>query len=263
MTSPKMSPVSSLVVWHGHPSGVFPAGEHVYPADLGLAKELLAALHTDFAESYLVSTSILASNPPHPWPFRLAGLRAFLQNHASRLDEVLNSPTVVENTREHGRRLVARLRALGAPKVIVDHQEAELEHVSSAQWKPVVDLDELVPDVLGTASLVNVESRASLGWEPAVEADVGDIILLAASCCVVPGAVEESGLVLDGLTWTSVIEVDREEISVPAGSVRVRPGVYPSTVEALEFAEGSAGLLLVTVSSTGVHVGGDLDAAGG
>jgi hypothetical protein len=237
MTPPKSSPVSSLVVWHGHPTGVFPAGEHVYPADLGLAKELLAALHTDFAESYLVSTSVLASNQPHPWPFRLAGLRAFLQNHASRLDEVLSCPTVVANTREHGRHLVARLRALGAPKVIVDHQQAELERVSSAQWKPAVDIANLVPDVLGTASVVNVQARASHGWEAAVEADIGNLILLAASCCVLPGAVDEEESGLDGLEWTSLLDFDREEAPIPAGSIRVRPGVDFDAVETLEFAD--------------------------
>jgi len=247
MTPPKSSSLSNLVVWHGQPTGVFPPGEHVYPADLGVAKELLAALHTDFDETYLVSTSMLGSDHPDPWPFRLAGLRAFLQNHASRLDEVLGCPAVVANTREHGRHLVARLRAIGAPKVIVDHQEAELARVSSGQWKPAIDIAELVPDVLGTASVVNVESRTTHGWGLAVEADIGNLILLAASCCVLPGAVEEGESGGDGLEWTSLIEIDREEVSVPAGFVRVRPGVYPDVVEALEFAEGSAGLLLVTV----------------
>lgn len=247
MTPPKSSSLSDLVVWHGQPTGVFPPGEHVYPVDLGVAKELLAALHTDFAETYLVSTSLLGSDHPDPWPFRLAGLRAFLQNHASRLDEVLGCPAVIANTREHGRHLVARLRALGAPKVIVDYQEAELARVSSGQWKPGVDIADLVPDVLGTASVVHVESRATHGWGVAVEADIGILILLAASCCVLPGAVDEGGPGLDGLDWTSLLDIDREEVPIPAGSIRVSPGVYPDVVEALEFAEGSAGLLLVTV----------------
>lgn len=234
MTSSKISSLSSLVVWHGHPTGVFPPGDHVYPADLDAANELLAALRADFTETHFVSITMLRSDPPQPWPFRLAGLRTFLESHASSLDEVLNSPAVVANTREHGRLLVARLQELGAPNVIIDHQRAELERVSSIHWKPSVDIADLFPDVLGAASIVNVESRKSLGWESAVDADIGNILLLAASCLVLPGTVDDCAL--DEIDWTSLLDIDRESTTIPPGFVRVRPGVDFGTVEGLAFA---------------------------
>lgn len=235
MTSSKISSLSSLVVWHGHPTGVFPPGDHVYPADLDAANELLAALRADFTETHLVSTSMLRSDHPQPWPFRLVGLKAFLKNHAARLDHVLISPAVVANTREHGRHLVARLRELGAPNVIIDHQQAELERVSSILWKPSIDFADLIPDVLGSASIVNVESRTSHGWELAVDADIGNILLLAASCLVLPGTVDKGEL--DKLDWTSLLDIDRVSAPIPPGFVRVRPGVDFGTVEALAFAD--------------------------
>jgi len=228
---------SSLVVWHGRPSGVFPVGEHVFPADIEASTGLVAALRADLAETHFVPLSMLGAERPEPWPFRLAGLRTFLAARSSSLDEVLGGSPVAACSRAHGRALVARLRELGAPRVIVEHEAAELARVTSARWTPTVDLAGLVPDVLGVASLVDADARARLGWPCAVDADIGDLVLLASSCCVPPGAGDVREPWPDELEWTSLLDVKLEEAPVPEGFVRVRPAVYPDGLEALELAD--------------------------
>ncbi len=227
---------SSLVVWHGRPSGLFPAGDHVFPADVEASAEFAAALCADLAEVHLVPLSLLAADRPAAWPLRLTSLRAFLARRASRLDEVLCGPSVASNTREHGRGLVARLRELGAPPIIVAHEEAELARVSRPGWRPTLALEALLPDALGAASLVDADSRARPGGPLAVGADISDLVLLASACCVTPGAAEVPGPWPAEQEWTSLLDVERDETPAPHGFVRVRPAVYPDALETLAVA---------------------------
>ena len=247
---------SSLVVWHDHPSGFFPPGDHVFPADLDAVTELVAALRLDLAETHLVPIAQLRVEPSEPHPLRLSALQAFLARRAARLDALLGSSVVIANTREHGQRRVASLRALGVPAVIVEHQAAELARVSSPDWRPTVALARLAPDVVGAASLVVGGSRG-LDEPLAIDADVSDLVLLAAACCVLPGAeavgaeavgaeavgAEAVGAEaavapwIDSLEWSSLLDVELEDSGVPPGFVRVRPGVYSDAVEALELAD--------------------------
>jgi len=242
---------SSLVVWHGHPSGFFPLGDHVFPADLEAVMELAAALRLDLAETHLVPVAQLRVEPPEPHPLRLSALQSFLARRAARLDALLGSSVVIANTREHGQRRVASLRALGAPAVVVEHEAAELTRVSAADWRPNVALARLAPDVVGAASLVGGGSRG-LDEPLAIDADVSDLVLLAAACCVLPGAeavgaeavgaeaVGAEAVVepwIDGLEWSSLLDVELEDSGVPQGFVRVRPGVYSDAIEALELAD--------------------------
>jgi hypothetical protein len=227
---------SSLVVWHDHPSGSFPPGDHVFPADLEAVTELAAALRLDLAETHLVPFAQLHVEPPEPRP---SALQAFLARRAARLDALLGSSVVIANTRAHGQRRVASLRALGVPAVIVEHEAAELARVSAADWRPNVAFARLVPDVVGAASLVGGGSRG-LDEPLAIDADVSDLVLLAAACCVLPGAEAvdtEAEPWIDSLQWSSLLDVELEDSSVPHGFVRVRPGVYPDAVEALELAD--------------------------
>jgi hypothetical protein len=67
-------------------------------------------------------------------------------------------------------------------------------------------------------------------------------VLLAAACCVLPGAeaVGAEAVVepwIDSLEWTSLLDVELEDSPVPLGFVRVRPGVYSDALEALELAD--------------------------
>jgi hypothetical protein len=233
---------SSLVVWHDHPSGFFPPGDHVFPADLEAVTELVAALRLDLAETHLVPVAQLRVEPPEPHPLQLSALQAFLARRAARLDALLGSSVVITNTREHGQRRVASLRALGVPAVIVEHEAAELARVSAADWRPRpnVALARLVPDVVGAASLVGGGSRG-LDEPLAIDADVSDLVLLAAACCVLPGAEAGAEAVvapwIDSLEWRSLLDVELEDSGVPPGFVRVRPGVYSDAVEAIELAD--------------------------
>ena len=257
---------SSLVVWHDHPSGFFPPGDHVFPADLEAVTELVAALRLDLAETHLVPIAQLRVEPPEPHPLRLSALQAFLARRAARLGALLGSSVVIANTREYGQRRVASLRALGVPAVIVEHEAAELARVSSADWRPNVALARLAPDVVGAASLVGGGSRG-LDEPLTIDADVSDLVLLAAACCVLPNAeavgaeavgaeavgaeavgaeavgaeaIGAEAIVapwVDALEWRSLLDVELEDSGVPPGFVRVRPGVYFDAVEALELAD--------------------------
>jgi hypothetical protein len=163
-------------------------------------------------------------------------LQTFLARWGPRLDERLGSSRVIANTREHGERRVAALRALGAPAVVVAREAAELARVSSPDWRPRIVPARLVPDVIGAASLVGAGTHP-LDGPLAIDADVSDLVLLAAACCVSVDAEAVREPWLDALTWRSVVDVELDDSPVPDGFVRVRPGVYPHEVQALALAE--------------------------
>jgi hypothetical protein len=231
---------SSLVVWHDHPSGSFPPGDHVFAADLEPATELAAALRADLAETHLVPVAQLRAEPPEPHPLRLTALQAFLARWGARLDERIGSSGVIANTREHGRRRVAALRALGAPTVVVEREAAELARVSSPAWRPTIVPARLVPDVIGAASLVGAGTHP-LDGPLAIDADVSDLVLLAAACCVSLDAEEVRepwiDVLADSMAWSSLLDVELADSPIPEGFVRVRPGVYAHEVEALALAD--------------------------
>ncbi|MCY1057579.1 hypothetical protein [Nannocystis sp. SCPEA4] len=238
------SALSELVVWHDHPSGIFPAGEHFFPADRERLTALVAALRGDLSETYLVSVAKLVSRdevvPAERMPLRLTNLRAFLATHHSRLVETLGHERVRANTLAHGARRIAQLRALGALDVIVDGQVAELARIGSENWRPQIDPWAAVPDVLQTANVVDVEARRESGWPLTVDADITDLVLLAAHCCILPDATGIDAPWADELDWVSFpMSEEEEENGLPEDVVRVRPAIDTEKVEVLAFAEAS------------------------
>ncbi|MDC0667751.1 hypothetical protein [Nannocystis radixulma] len=236
------SALSELVVWHDHPSGIFPAGEHFFPADRERLTALVAALRGDLAETHLVSVEKLVSGdevvPEERMPLRLTNLRAFLATYHSRLVEALGHERVRGNTLAHGARRIAQLRALGALDVIVDGQVAELARIGSEHWQSQIDPWAGVPDVLQTANVVDVDARRENGWPLTVDADITDLVLLAAHCCILPDVTSIDAPWLDELDWVSFpMSEDEEESGLPEDVVRVRPAIDSETIEVLAFAD--------------------------
>ncbi|WAS96517.1 hypothetical protein [Nannocystis punicea] len=237
------SALSELVVWNDHPSGIFPEGEHFFPADRETLAALVAALRGDLAETHLVPVAELLDDleevrPEQRLPLRLTNLRAFLAAHHSRLVEALGHERVTANTLAHGARRIARLRELHAPDVIVDHDVAELARVGAERWKPQVDPCASLPDVLWTASIVDVDARRVRDIPLVVDADITDLVLLAAQCCIPPDATSLAAPWLEGLDWVSLsMSEEDDESDLPDDVVRVRPAINTDTVELLAFAD--------------------------
>jgi hypothetical protein len=171
-------------------------------------------------------------------PGGATNLRAFLATHHSRLVEALGHRRVTANTQAHGARRVAQLRELGAPDVIVDHDVAELARVGSARWRPQVDPYASLPDVLGTAGVVDVDARRASGDPLVVDADITDLVLLAAQCCIPPDATSLDAPWVEGLDWVAFpMSEEEEETGLAKDVVRVRPAINTETAEVLAFAD--------------------------
>lgn len=228
---------SALVVWRGAVTNVFPPGAHVFPVDLVAIEELANILGEEVGAVHTVPVeTLLQGHSEGSRPFPLVRLLDFLARRRPSFD--LAARMQVEATsREHGRRRVAELRALGAPEILVATEKAEL-----ASWSPAIDLAVLVPDIVSTAALVDPEHRAE--GELVVDADLTDLILLAAQACTDPAvpSIEE-----EPLEWRALVP-EHEEPS-PAGMVLVHGGLDSDRCERLDFARrGDLGLLAVTMA---------------
>ena len=245
------------MVWHGTPSNIFPVGEHTFPADLEALTALLAAHRADLEETHLVPVSKLLRDERRPdqasppgitsseeiscevLPLRLTHLRRFVDAHGARLAEALGDERVTANTLAHGARRVAFVRALNAPDVIVDHEAAELARVAAAGWKPEVDPYASVPDVLETASIVDVDARTRSGTPLTPDADIADLVLLALQCCLLPDVSSIDAPWIEHLSWVPfpARAADDDAHAIADAVVRVRPAICSEHVDELSFAD--------------------------
>jgi hypothetical protein len=230
--------LSQLVVWQGFPRGIFPEGDHVFPADLEALTSLVDALRADLVETHLVPVAELGGEGTRP--LRLAHLRAFLETHRARLSAALGHEVVAANARAHGAQRVAVLRELNAPGVLIDDDVAELARVTTEAWAPEVDPFASVPDVLAIADSVDVASRSGHAIALDVDADITPVVLLALHCCIEANASSVQAPRVDDASWMPIPMFAEGEDLVPEGIVRVQPAIYADTIHELSFADARA-----------------------
>lgn len=199
-----MTPSRELVIWEGEPVRIFPAGEHVFPADAGALRELVDALRADLAQTQYIDVADVraaqaqdAIAPTHP--LAVPRLLDFLARHRPAFDRRARD-RVVANTRAYGRARLDQLRALNAPDAILDHAVAALARVDDPAWAPTPALASLVPDVVATAAILDLDYRDP--DELFASADLTALILLAAQACTRDApAVDEAPA-----AWTPLVE---------------------------------------------------------
>jgi hypothetical protein len=240
-----VTPASELAIWDGALLDIFPQGEHVFPANLDALRELVEVLGEDLRETHLVSVEHVAraqrgkfdptQDPSLAQTFSLPRLRDFLARRRPSFDRVAHR-RIAENTLRYGRARIEQLRSLGTPEVLIEHASAEVTRVDQSGWSPTIDVISLLPSAVATASVVDLESRAPDGL--CVNADITDLVLLAAQCCTSPDANDLADAEwLDELEWLPLAESELEgEAPIPSDSVCVRGAVYQERVDRLEFA---------------------------
>src|SRR5262245_19476426 len=125
--------IRDFAVWNGLPVSVFPSGAHVFPADLEALLELASRLCEDLREEHEVDVALVRriqgegldpdEDPTLVRRLSLPGVRGFLSRRRPEFGRLAHRH-VVENTLAHGRARLEQLRALGAPDVIIEHDEA-------------------------------------------------------------------------------------------------------------------------------------------
>ncbi|MDF2696970.1 MAG: hypothetical protein K0S65_5353 [Labilithrix sp.] len=238
-------PACELAIWEGAPLDIFPKGAHVFPADLDAVRELVDVLREDLRETHLVSVELVAraqrgdfdpgQDPSLAQSLSLPRLRDFLVRRRPAFDRAAHR-RIAENTLRYGRARIERLRSLGAPGVLIDHASTEVARVDQSGWSPTVDVTSLLPSAVATASVIDIESRAP--DDLFVNADITDLVLLAAQCCTPPDANDLGDAAwLDELEWLPLAEPEIEgDAPIPSNVVRVRGAVYQERVDRLEFA---------------------------
>ncbi|MEV4518491.1 hypothetical protein AB0K00_57240 [Dactylosporangium sp. NPDC049525] len=119
---------------------------------------------------------------------------------------------------------LSQLRDLGAPEVVVDAEWQRALRVAAAGWRPAIDVNALLPDVTEVAAQVDLDA-----WDSrpvVVGADITDLVLLAALCCI--GADTRSLVDVDtsAFSWRDIVNDEPDEPSygpIAEDSVVVRP----------------------------------------
>ncbi|MEV4141522.1 hypothetical protein AB0J72_56360 [Dactylosporangium sp. NPDC049742] len=216
----------------GQVHGVFPPGAHVFPVDAAEVVALDAAVREALAQRWAVTGGSV-----EPGPSRTEALERYLNERLPGLVAALTEQgSVVDATLA---RAVARVEAfeqLGAPEQVVAAARAFALEVAAGGWRPVVDLDLLLPDPAGVAAAMDDDATLAV-------ADLSPIVLLAALCAVGPAhAVPAED---PALRWHRL----GGEAPDIAHERAVGLAVYDERVERLDYAltPGGGALLAVTL----------------
>ncbi|MGI5184441.1 hypothetical protein ACQEVZ_50130 [Dactylosporangium sp. CA-152071] len=159
----------------GQVHGVFPPGAHVFPVGAAEVGALDAAVREALAQRWVVTGGSV-----EPGPSRTGMLERYVRERLpGLLDALLEQRTVGPATLA---RAVARVEAfeeLGAPEQVVAAARAFALEVAAEGWRPVVDLDLLLPDPAEVAAAMDDDATLAV-------ADLSPIVLLAALCAVGP-----------------------------------------------------------------------------
>lgn len=133
-----------------------------------------------------------------------------------------------------------RIRAMGFPEVIVEHELDSARRVLNADWLlPTVEFDAAIPDEIYPVAIIDREAYMQRDSRlPLLGADISDLVLLAAQCCVAPDARALDGEEFAALTWQKVGRPDALDGDVgelPEGFVAVRPNLCSEQLERFEF----------------------------